>query len=177
MIYNYLDKSPQLDESVFVAPSADVIGNVTIGKDSSVWFQSVIRGDMHYIKIGSRTNVQDGCVLHITNNTAPLNIADEVTIGHRVVLHGCTVESGCLIGMGAILLDNCVIGKNSLIAAGTLVTQRKVIPPRSLVMGNPGKVVRELTDKEVAKIYKASQYYIDYAANYRNTKPAIEEKR
>lgn len=177
MIYNYLDKTPQLDETVFVAPSADVIGDVTIGKDSSIWFKSVVRGDVHFIKIGNRTNVQDGCVLHVTHDTFPMEIGDEVTIGHGVILHGCTIESGSLIGMGAILLDNCRVGKNSLIAAGTLIKQNDVIPPRSLVMGSPGKVVRKLSDKEVEGIYNAAQHYVDYVANYRNTKPAIEEKR
>ncbi|MCC7429561.1 gamma carbonic anhydrase family protein [bacterium] len=169
MIYNYLDKCPKIHETVFSVNSAEIIGDVEIGEESSVWFNTVIRGDVNYIKIGKRTNIQDGSVLHVTDGKFALNVGNEVTVGHRVVLHGCTVEDGCLIGMGAILLDNCKIGKNSLIAACSLIKQNDVIPPRSLVMGIPGKVVRELTDKEVGKIYEASKNYIGYVQNYRKT--------
>lgn len=148
MILQLQGKFPKIPESVFVAPNATVIGDVEIGENSSVWFQTVIRGDVDWIRIGENTNVQDGSVLHVTSKTHPLEIGNRVTIGHMACLHGCRLEDNCLIGIGAVVLDGAVIGEGSLIGAGALVAPGKVIPPRSVVMGRPGKVVREVTEKE-----------------------------
>src|SRR3972149_10236067 len=150
MLKQYKGKWPKLGEGVFIEDSAQVIGDVEIGVNSSVWFNAVVRGDVHFIRIGDRTNVQDNSTLHVTKDTYPLIIGSDITIGHNVVLHGCTVKDRCLIGMGAIVLDNAEIGEDSIIGAATLVTENAKIPPRSLVLGSPGKVVRQLKDEEVA---------------------------
>ncbi len=163
----YKGVAPKLGKNVFVEQSARVIGDVIIGEDSSIWFNAVVRGDVNYIRIGQRTNVQDNSVLHVTKDTCPLYVGSDVTVGHNVVLHGCRVRDRCLIGMGAVILDNAEIGEDSLVGAGALVTERTVIPQRSLVIGSPAKVVRELTDAEVARIARSAVNYIDYASNYR----------
>ncbi len=166
-------KSPKIKKSVFVAPSADIIGDVKIGKDSSVWFGCVIRADVHKIKIGKRTNIQDLSMLHVTHFTKedksdgnPTIIGDDVTIGHRVMLHGCEVQDACLVGMSATILDGAVIGKESIIGAGSLVTKNKKFPPRSLIVGSPAKRIRELNDDEVASLYESAKNYIDYKNRY-----------
>ncbi|RNA69756.1 gamma carbonic anhydrase family protein [Alteribacter keqinensis] len=151
MIYPYNNKTPQIDESVFLAPGSHVIGDVTIGKGSSVWFNAVLRGDEAPIRIGERCNIQDNSTLHLYNEF-PLILEDEVSIGHNVILHGCTVRKGSLIGMGATILDGTEIGEWSLIGANTFIPSGKKIPPRSLVLGSPGKVVRELTADDFALI-------------------------
>ncbi|MGB6497402.1 MAG: gamma carbonic anhydrase family protein, partial [Candidatus Acidiferrum sp.] len=138
----YRGKLPQIAASAYIDPAAVIIGDVVIGGDSSVWPCTVIRGDVHYIRIGARTNIQDGCVLHVMRGEWPLTLGDDVTVGHSVTLHGCTIESNCLIGMGALILNGARVGTGSIIAAGTLVTEGAVIPPGSLVMGSPGKVKR-----------------------------------
>ncbi|MDP2690218.1 MAG: gamma carbonic anhydrase family protein [Deltaproteobacteria bacterium] len=166
MLMSYKGMRPVLHETVFVVDSAVIIGDVKIGEYSSVWFNAVIRGDVHYIRIGDRTNVQDNSTLHVTNDIFPLNIGNDVTIGHNVTLHGCTVNDRCLIGMGAILLDGSEVGEDSIIGAGTLVKEGMKIPPRSLVVGLPGRVVRELRPEEAAKIKKSAQNYIGYARDY-----------
>ncbi len=166
MLMSYKGMRPVLHETVFVVDSAVIIGDVKIGEHSSVWFNAVVRGDVHYIRIGDRTNVQDNSTLHVTNDIFPLNIGNDVTIGHNVTLHGCTVNDRCLIGMGAILLDGSEVGEDSIIGAGTLVKEGMKIPPRSLVVGLPGRVVRELRPEEAAKIKKSAQNYIGYARNY-----------
>jgi carbonic anhydrase/acetyltransferase-like protein (isoleucine patch superfamily) len=143
---------PKVDESAFVADDAFVIGDVEIGEDSSVWFGSIIRGDVNYIRIGARTNIQDHTIIHVNTGTHPTILEDEITVGHRVTLHGCYVESGCLVGIGSIVLDGARIGSQSLVAAGSLVTPNTRIPPRSLVMGSPARVKRELTGEELANI-------------------------
>src|SRR5713226_4440561 len=135
----YRGKRPQIAASAYIDPAALIIGDVVIGEDSSVWPCAVVRGDVHYIRIGARTNVQDGSVLHVMKDEYPLIVGDEVTIGHGVVLHGCTVESRCLIGMGSVVLNNAKIGAGSIIAAGTLVPEGTVVPPNSLFMGHPGR--------------------------------------
>lgn len=157
---------PQVDPSVYIDQSAQIIGDVTIDADSSVWMNVVIRGDVHRIRIGRRTNIQDGTIIHVMRDTHPTQVGDDVTVGHAAVLHGCTVEDRCLIGMGAMLLNGATIGHDSIVAAGTLVTEETRIPARSLVMGRPGKVKRALTDEEVASILDYSARYVGYKKDY-----------
>ena len=166
MLIPYKGVSPRLHETVFAVEGAAIIGDVEIGERSSVWFNAVVRGDVHYIRIGKRTNVQDNSTLHVTKETYPLIIGDDVTIGHNVVLHGCTVKDRCLIGMGAIVLDNALIGSDTIIGAGALVTEGARIPPGSLVIGVPGKVVRALEPEEIARIKRSAMNYIEYSKNY-----------
>lgn len=167
MIKPYKGIWPRIDESVYMDESAIVIGDVEIGARSSLWCNAVVRGDVHYIRIGERTNVQDNSVLHVTKDTYPLVIGDDITIGHSVTLHGCTVRDRCLIGMGAVILDNAEIGEDSLVAAGALVTEGMKVPPGSLLMGVPAKVVRETTAEEKARILRSAGNYIGYSDNYR----------
>ncbi len=166
MILPYKGILPRLHETVFVEESARVIGEVEAGEYSSFWFNSVVRGDVNHIRIGARTNVQDNCTLHVTKDTFPLILGDDITVGHNVVLHGCIVRDRCLIGMGAIVLDNAEIGSDSIIAAGALVTEGTKIPPGSLVMGIPGRVVRLLAPDEIERILKSAENYTGYAKDY-----------
>ncbi len=166
-VYAYRDKFPKIDPSVFLAPMSVVVGDVVIGANSSIWYQTVVRGDVNYIRIGEGTNVQDTCVLHVTGNDFPLTIGNLVTIGHHATVHGCVVEDRCLIGIGATILDGAQIGEGSLVAAGSLVTPGTEIPPGSLVMGAPAKVKRELTEEEQDRILNTSRHYIKLAAEYR----------
>ncbi|MEK6791528.1 MAG: gamma carbonic anhydrase family protein [Deltaproteobacteria bacterium] len=166
MLISYKGISPKVHETVYIEESAKVIGDVEIGEYSSIWFNAVIRGDVNYIRIGSRTNVQDNCTLHVTKDTCPLIIGGEITIGHNVTLHGCIVRDRCLIGMGAIVLDNADIGSDSIIGAGSVVTEGAKIGPESLVMGIPGKVVRQLKPDEIERIKKSAANYIEYAKDY-----------
>ena len=166
MIFPFNNIEPQIPDSCFIAPSADIVGDVVIGENSSVWFQTVIRGDVNFIRIGNRTNVQDGAVLHVTRDKppmkgAPLLIGDDVTIGHRVTLHGCTIKNRILIGMGATILDGAVIDDDSIVAAGALVTKDKVFPPKSLIQGSPAKAVRELTADEIAFLKISAANYVN----------------
>ncbi len=167
MIKPFNGISPNIHPTAFLVESAQVIGDVEIGEYSGVWFNAVVRGDVNYIRIGKRTNVQDNSVLHVTKDTHPLFVEDDVTIGHNVTLHGCRVKSRCLIGMGAIVLDGAEIGEDSIIGAGALVTEGTVVPQRSLLLGMPAKVKRELTDEEVERILKSARNYIDYANIYK----------
>lgn len=167
MILEYKGVTPQLDASVFVAPSACVIGDVHVGEKSSLWFNVVVRGDVNFIRIGSRTNIQDGSIIHVTRDTHPTVIGDDVSVGHSVTLHGCTVHDGCLVGIGAIVLDGAVIGASSLIAAGSLVSPGTQIPPRSLVMGSPGRVKRLLTEDECRNMQSIAERYLQYQEDYR----------
>jgi len=166
MITAYKGISPQIAESAFIAGGAHIIGDVHIGAHSSVWFNCVLRGDCYYIRIGENTNIQDNTVIHVTQGRFATVIGNYVTVGHSVVLHGCTVKDRCLIGIGAIVLDNVTIGEESFIAAGSLVTPGTVIPPRSMVMGSPAKVRRAVTDEEVARINEHWQHYIEYKNEY-----------
>lgn len=166
MLRPYRDHRPVVDPSAYIDESAQVIGDVTIGAESSVWMNVVIRGDVNVIRIGARTNVQDGTVVHVMNGTHPTTIGDEVTIGHGAVVHGSTIANRVLVGMGAILLNGASIGSDSIVAAGTLVPDGTSIPPRSLVMGVPGKVRRPLTDAEVASILQYSRNYVQYRLDY-----------
>ncbi len=175
-LYNYKDTSPKVGKNSWIAPSADVIGDVTIGEECSIWFSTVIRGDVHYITIGDRTSIQDLSMVHITHHKGedrhkagdgtPTIIGSDVTIGHRVMLHGCIIEDACLIGMSATILDGAVIGKESIVGAGSLVTKNKIFPPRSLIMGSPAKVVRSLSDEEVAELYASARRYVEFKSNY-----------
>jgi carbonic anhydrase/acetyltransferase-like protein (isoleucine patch superfamily) len=175
MLRPYRGQWPQLDPSVFVDQSAQVIGDVVIGPESSIWMQCVVRGDVHRIRIGARSNIQDGTVVHVMRGTHPTTIGDAVTIGHGALIHGCTIEDRVLIGMGAIVLNGAVIGSDSIVAAGTLVTEGAVVPPRSLVMGSPGKVRRTLTDEEVASILDYSARYVGYRLDYMGDAPTPPE--
>lgn len=149
----------------FIAKSADVIGQVSLGDEVTVWFQAVIRGDLEPIKIGNRTNVQDGTVIHVAEN-APVVVGDDVTIGHVCIIHGCTIENGALIGMGSTILNHAVIGENSLIGAGSLVTEGKVIPPNVLAFGRPAKVIRPLTADEIAENHANAKHYVENGYEY-----------
>jgi len=157
---------PRIAETAFVEESAAVIGDVEIGEHSSIWFYAVVRGDVHFIRIGSYTNIQDGAVVHVTGGRFPALIGDRVTIGHRAIVHGCTVENDCLIGMGAILLDGVVIGARSLIAAGAVVREGTKVPPGSLVAGVPARIVRALTDEELRRIEKGWHSYGELKEHY-----------
>ena len=166
MIYTYKNATPKFPKSVFVAPNAAVIGDVEIGEDSSVWFNSVIRGDVHQIRIGEKTNIQDGSILHVTYQKWALEIGDNVTVGHGAILHGCTISSNCLIGMGARVLDGARVGEFSLVAAGSLVLQGDKVPSNSLVAGVPAIVKRTLTPEEVAQIKASAERYVNYKNSY-----------
>jgi len=166
MIDFFLDKFPKFSESVFVAPSADVIGDVEIGDESSIWFGVVARGDVHFIRIGKRTSIQDLSMLHVTRRTHPLIIGSEVTVGHHVMLHGCTIGNRILIGMGAIILDGAVIGDGSIIGAGSLVTEGMDIPPGSMAFGSPARVKRNLTEKETGFLSQSAQNYVTLSRIY-----------
>ena len=166
MLRSYRGVSPRVHPSAFIDDSAQVIGDVDIGEESSVWMSAVVRGDVHWIRIGRRSNVQDGTVVHVMRQTHPTTIGDNVTIGHAAVIHGCTIENQCLIGMGAILLNGVHIGTGSIVAAGSLVVEEMKVPPRSLVMGSPGKVRRFLTDAEVAEIQMYADRYVSYRLDY-----------
>lgn len=167
-VFKYLEYEPEFKGRAFLFDGAKIIGNVTLGKDVSVWFNSVIRGDVHYIRIGDRVNIQDLSMLHVTNDKYPLNIGDDVTVGHNVTLHGCTVEDGALIGIGAKVLDGSRIGKNSLVAAGAVVREGFTVPPGTLVAGVPAKIRRGLTDEEISKISSSAESYVNYAKSYFN---------
>ncbi len=168
MIRPFRGVHPQINSTAFIADSAQVIGDVHVGAQSSIWFGTVARGDMFYIRIGDRTNVQDNCVLHTRTGEKPTILEDEVTVGHSVTLHGCYVERGSLIGIGSIVLDDARIGERSLVAAGSLVSPGTIIPPRSLVMGMPARVKRPLTDEEVASLDRFWQNYVEYSVHYLN---------
>jgi gamma-carbonic anhydrase len=157
---------PTVHASAFVDTSAQVIGDVHIGPESSVWMNVVVRGDVNYIRIGARTNVQDLTLVHVMRETHPALIGDEVTVGHGAIVHGCTIEDRCLIGMGAILLNGCRIGRGSIVAAGTLVPEGMIVPPGSMVMGVPGKVRRPLTADEDASITWYADNYVRYRLDF-----------
>jgi len=166
MLLDYKGKVPRLGERVFIAEGAKIIGDVEIGDHSSVWFNTVIRGDVHYIRIGKHTNIQDLSILHVMKDQYPLILHDYVTVGHGAMLHGCDIASHCLIGMRATILNNAKIGQYCIVAAGAVVTERSVMPDRSLIMGIPAKVKRALTDDEVAHIDEYARRYYQYKETY-----------
>jgi carbonic anhydrase/acetyltransferase-like protein (isoleucine patch superfamily) len=166
MIKQFGTKSPQLGRDVYISESAAVIGEVTLGSEVNIWFGAVLRGDMHYIKVGRRSNIQDNAVVHVTTAVSPTTIGNNVTVGHGAIIHGCTIEDNCMIGMGAVVMDDAVVGEGSLIGAGALVPPNMKIPPKSLVVGMPGKIVREVSEVEYQMIIDRPQEYIDLAAQY-----------
>ncbi len=168
MIRTYLGHAPKIAASAYIDPQAVVIGDVIIGEQSSVWPCAVLRGDVNFMRIGARTNIQDGSVLHVMRDTNPLILGDNVTVGHAVVLHGCTIESRCLIGMGSIILNGAQIGTGSIIAAGTLVPERTIVPPGSLFMGQPGKLRRTLIPEDLESIDRYAQRYVEYKETYKS---------
>ena len=166
MIRSFRNQEPKIHETAFIADDATVIGDVEIGDEASVWFGSILRGDVNYIRIGDRTNIQDACVIHVSSKDHPTILEDKITVGHRVTLHGCHVETGCLIGIGSIILDGARIGANSLIGAGSLVTPGTLIPPGSLALGAPARVKRHLTQDELAYLDRSWQNYVDLGRRY-----------
>src|SRR6267378_646463 len=168
MIRPFRGIHPQIHPTAFIADSAQVIGDVHVGEQASIWFGTVARGDMFYIRIGDRTNVQDNCVLHTRTGELLTILEDEVTVGHSVTLHGCYVEHGALIGIGSIVLDDARVGAQSLVAAGSLISPGTVIPPRSLVMGIPARVKRPLSDEEVIGLNAFWQNYVNYVPKYKS---------
>lgn len=161
-LFSYLDLFPELHPTVFLASGVKIIGDVKIGENSSVWYNTVIRGDVHYVKIGEMTNIQDCSMLHVTNGKYPLSIGNKVTIGHSVKLHGCTLQDLCFIGIGAIILDGAVIETNSMVAAGAVVKPNFIVPSGKLVAGVPAKIVRNLTDEEFTDLEKSAIRYKKY---------------
>jgi carbonic anhydrase/acetyltransferase-like protein (isoleucine patch superfamily) len=166
LIQKFKDTEPKIHPTAFIADDAMIIGDVEIGEDASIWFGSIVRGDVNYVRIGARTNIQDGCVIHVSSKTHPTVLEEEITVGHRVTLHGCYVEHGCLIGIGAILMDGVRVGANSLVGAGSLITPGTRIPPHSLVIGSPAKVKRELNEDEIALLDRSWRNYVELKKHY-----------
>lgn len=171
MIRSYRGTLPTIDPSAYVDPGAQIIGDVVIGAQSSIWCNAVVRGDVNVIRIGARTNVQDLSVLHVTRRMASLIIGDEVTIGHAAILHGCTIKNRCLIGMGSIVMDGAVVGEESIVGAGALITEGMVVPPRMLAVGVPAVVRRALTAREIAFLAESAANYVRDADEYRAEPP------
>ena len=168
------DKAPTLGRESWIAPTATVIGDVRLGDQASIWWGAVARGDNDSISIGANSNIQDGSVLH-TDEGVPLTIGANVTVGHLVMLHGCTIGDGSLIGIKSVILSRAVIGKECIIGANSLIPEGKVIPDRSLVIGSPGKVMRQLSDEEVARLYASAQHYVHNAQRYRDTLAEVSD--
>jgi carbonic anhydrase/acetyltransferase-like protein (isoleucine patch superfamily) len=162
----YGGAEPRLGLRVFVAENVTLIGDVVLGDDASIWYGAVLRGDVHSIAVGARTNIQDNCVVHVTSGIHPVNIAEEVTIGHGVIVHGCTIGRGALIGMGSRILDGAVIGEQALVGAGALVPEGMHVPPRTLVVGVPARVKRDLTQEELARLDQSWKNYVEYKEKY-----------
>ena len=169
MIVEFNGKNPKVDPTAFIAENAMVIGDVEIGPGANIWFQSIARGDTNYIKIGRNCNIQDACILHVVKDLLPLVLEDDVVLGHRVVVHGCTVRRGSLIGIGAIVLNGAEIGEESIVAAGSVVAPKTVIPPRSLAMGTPAKVVRSLKDDDIRMIRGTNEEYFELMEVYKKS--------
>ena len=167
MIIEYNGISPTIDETAYVQRSAQVIGDVHVGPESSIWFNSVIRGDVCYVRIGERVNIQDNATIHVFSGGIPTILGEGVSIAHNVVVHACTIGCFTLVGIGAIVLDGCEIGSECLVGAGAVVTPRTVVPPRSLILGNPGKVVSALNDKEIDSLHRSANNYVRFSREYR----------
>jgi carbonic anhydrase/acetyltransferase-like protein (isoleucine patch superfamily) len=176
VIRSYRGQWPKIASSAYVDPAATIIGDVTIGESSSVWPGAVIRGDINTIRIGARTNIQDGAVLHVMREKFGLELGDSVTVGHGAVLHGCKIESRVLVGMGAIVLNGAHVGGGSIIAAGTLVLEGTAVPPGSLFLGHPGKFLRGLAPEDLESIDRYAARYVEYAETYK-AESAAEESR
>lgn len=162
----YDGKRPHLGDRVFVAETAALIGDVELGDDCSIWYGTVLRGDVQSIRIGARTNIQDNCTVHVTNDEWPTTIGEDVTIGHGAIVHGCTIHRGALIGMGSRVLDGAVVGEQALVGAGAVVTEGMQVPPRTLVVGVPARVTRALTPKEVERLQQSALNYVTYKDKY-----------
>jgi len=175
LIRSYKGRWPQIAATAYIDPAAVIIGDVSIGEHASVWPGAVVRGDVHWIRIGARTNIQDGSVLHVMKDQYPLILGEGVTVGHGVVLHGCTIESRVLVGMGSIVLNGAQVGTGSIIAAGTLVAERTVIEPHSLFMGHPGTFRRTLSPENIESIDAYAARYVEYAEEYRSEAAASEK--
>ncbi len=167
MIAPFGDRRPVIDPSAYVPDAAVVIGDVVIGPESSLWFHTVVRGDIEPIRIGARSNVQDNATIHVVGGRFATIVGDGVTVGHNAVLHGCTVEDGALVGMGAVVLDGAVVGTETLVGACALVTPDTVIPPRSLVLGSPARRVREINGAELERLRTSAANYVDLTRRYR----------
>jgi len=167
MISAYRHWQPAIADSAFVAESAEVMGRVTLGNDSSIWYQSVLRGDVHDIVIGERSNIQDHCVLHTSHGITPCVVGNDVTVGHRVILHGCEIQDGCLVGMGSIIMDRAVLESGCFLAAGSLVPEGKILRGGYLYAGSPASEKRELTDEEKAFLKHSAAHYVDLAKTHR----------
>jgi carbonic anhydrase/acetyltransferase-like protein (isoleucine patch superfamily) len=174
-IYQLGNQRPRLDRDVWIAPNATVIGDVDLGEASSVWFGAVLRGDVAVIRIGARCNIQDNSVVHVTGGRSVTIVGDDVTVGHMVLLHGCTVGARSLIGMGSIILDEAEIGEECIVGAGSLIPPKAVIPPRSLVLGRPARRVRQVTDEDVAMTLESGRHYMDYAKTFRASLRAVDD--
>ncbi len=158
---------PKIHPSAFICEGVRIIGDVEIGEDASIWYNTVIRGDVNYIRIGNRVNVQDMAMIHVTHDTCPTIIEDNASIGHLAAIHGCTLKSGCLIGIGAKVLDGAIVGEESLVGAGTVVREGFVVPPRVLIAGVPGKIIRDLRPDEILRVTDTTTNYMKYVAEYR----------
>lgn len=167
MIQPFLDAIPQIDPTCYIAESAVLVGDVILGPRSSIWHHVTIRGDVNWIRVGSESNIQDNSVVHVTHQTGPVEIGNRVTIGHGAIIHACTILDTVLVGMGAIVLDGVEVGTESIVGAGALITQNLKIPPRSMVLGSPAKIVRSLRPDEVETVHRYAENYVRYAAIYR----------
>ncbi len=167
MIKPYKQWNPDIDPSAFIAESADIIGRVQIAANTSIWYQTVLRGDVHDIRIGERSNIQDHCVLHTSDGITPCVVGNNVTIGHRVILHGCEVQDHCLVGMGSIIMDQAVLEAGSFLAVNSLVTERKIVRSGYLYAGSPAKKIRPLSNEEKAFLFHSADHYVDVAATYK----------
>lgn len=170
-VISFNEKNPHVSASAFVAPDAWIIGDVTVGENVSIFFNAVLRGDIERISIGRGTNLQEHVLVHTSHGMNPAIVGEDVTVGHRAIIHGCTIENRCLIGMGATILDNAVIGEGSIIGAHTLIPKGTIIPPKSLVMGTPGKIIRTLTADEEASLIASAKGYQELGAKYRVALP------
>jgi len=167
MITHYLHWNPEIAASAFIAESADVIGRVTIGADASIWYQSVLRGDVHDIVVGERSNIQDHCLLHTSVGVSPCIVGNDVTVGHQVILHGCEIQDFCLVGMGSVIMDQAVLEEGCFLAAGSLVTERKVLRGGYLYAGSPARELRQLRDEETAFLQRSAAHYVEVARNHK----------
>ncbi|MFP4529412.1 MAG: gamma carbonic anhydrase family protein [Candidatus Kapaibacterium sp.] len=168
-IITYKGITPKIHLSCFICEGVRIIGDVEIGEDSSIWYNVVIRGDVHYIRIGKRCNIQDLAMLHVTNGRFPLNLGDEVSIAHSAAIHGCTIEDKALIGIGAKVLDGATVGEASLIGAGAVVREGFSVPPGTLAAGVPARIIRDLTPQELERVTSTAEHYVDYVKDYRNS--------
>ena len=166
IIRELLGKTPQIGEGTFLAETATIIGDVVMGKNCSIWYNAVIRGDVHYIRMGDKVNVQDNAMLHCTYEKFPLTLGNNVSIGHNAIVHGCTIHDNVLIGMGAIVMDDCLVESNSIVGAGSVVTPGKQFPPRSLIMGTPAKVVKEVSEAQIQEMQASWKRYVALKNEY-----------